>query len=237
MGSDSKLDAMLTDRPGDLNIFEAERHSKQTDALASEESIFGKSTATPVGLTRLAVPPSARHVDLRLSKEATKLASLVPQIHNVRDGKLFPNDQRLICTRCSDEIAAKSVEVDVRTNAAYTKRTADYDKAAMPSSRQPSLSKKITPRRMSRLANSVEFGEKLSKTGYSQDTSTRSGLGSKLRVQPTNQRPSNVFNFNTINVVGTPAHLNQALSPVHRMTPSIHDPKNATFYGFPQQLQ
>lgn len=33
MGSDSKLDGMLTERANDLNIFEAERHSKHTDGL------------------------------------------------------------------------------------------------------------------------------------------------------------------------------------------------------------
>ena len=40
MRSDSKLDGLLTVSANDVNVFEAERHSKHTAAIASEESIF-----------------------------------------------------------------------------------------------------------------------------------------------------------------------------------------------------
>lgn len=86
---------------------------------------------------------------------------------------------------------------------------------------------------MSRLANSVEITDALSKTGYSQDTSTRSGKGSRHPGKGTR----NVFNFNTINVVGTPANLGQVLNPMgqQRLTPNSleHlDPKEISMYGY-----
>ena len=208
LASDSKLDMLLTDRANDANLFEAERHSKHTaaDPLASEESIFANSTETPV---------ARRGADVRRSNEATRLASLVPQVHNVRGGKLVPNAQRLVCERCEADLAAKSV--DTSANIAYTRRTKDYDRTAT-NSRQPSISKKVTPsRRISRLANSVEFGDSM-KNG----TTARSAFGSKLAVVPRiGGTGGDIYNFNTINVVGTPAHLQQALSPI--FTPNSRD--------------